>query len=106
DLERMRALAAEFQAGQDDATIAGFLAELPRRFSVEESARGVNLLTYHRAKGLEFEAVFLPRLVEGELPFRAGRAAADPEEERRLLYVGITRAKVHLFLSWARDSRS
>jgi DNA helicase-2/ATP-dependent DNA helicase PcrA len=49
---------------------------------------------------LEFDAVFLPRLLDGELPFRSGRAKADPEEERRLLYVGITRARRYLFLTW------
>ena len=66
----------------------------------------MNLLTYHRAKGLEFDAVFLPRLVDGELPFRSGRAKADPQEERRLLYVGITRARRYLFLTWAVEGRS
>jgi DNA helicase II / ATP-dependent DNA helicase PcrA len=66
----------------------------------------VNLLTYHRAKGLEFDAVFLPRLIDGELPFRSGRGKADPREERRLLYVGITRARRYLFLTWPVDGRS
>jgi DNA helicase-2/ATP-dependent DNA helicase PcrA len=65
----------------------------------------VNLLTYHRAKGLEFEAVFLPRLLDDELPFRSGRTKADPEEERRLLYVGITRARRYLFLTWPSAGR-
>jgi len=99
DLGRMRSLASEFErAGGGDATAFG--AELAKRFSTEHSGRGVNLLTYHRAKGLEFDAVFLPRLLDGELPFRSGRAKADPEEERRLLYVGITRARRYLFLTW------
>ena len=106
DLGRMRAMAAEFAAAHQDATIAGFLTDLPRRFSAEESGRGVNLSTYHRAKGLEFDAVFLPRLLDGELPFRAGRSVADPEEERRLLYVGITRARVSLALTWPADARA
>ena len=66
----------------------------------------MNLLTYHRAKGLEFDAVFLPRLLDSELPFRSQRSAADPEEERRLLYVGITRARTHLYLSWPRERRA
>jgi ATP-dependent DNA helicase UvrD/PcrA len=102
----MRALAAEFAAAHRDGTVAEFVNELSRRFSVEESGRGVNLLTYHRSKGLEFDAVFLPRLLDGELPYRAKRNGTDPSEERRLLYVGITRARTHLFLSWPGDARS
>jgi len=105
DLGRMRSLAAEFErAGGGDA--AAFGAELAERFSTEHSGRGVNLLTYHRAKGLEFDAVFLPRLLDGELPFRSGRAKADPDEERRLLYVGITRARRYLFLTWPNAGRA
>jgi DNA helicase-2/ATP-dependent DNA helicase PcrA len=106
DLARMRSLAAEFERAHPDGDPAAFLAELTNRFSTENSGRGVNLLTYHRAKGLEFDAVFLPRLVDGELPFRSGRAKADPHEERRLLYVGITRARRYLFLTWATDGKS
>jgi DNA helicase-2/ATP-dependent DNA helicase PcrA len=106
DLERLRLLAAEFERAHPDGDLAAFVAELARRFSSEQSGRGVNLLTYHRAKGLEFDAVFLPRLVDGELPFRSGRAKADPEEERRLLYVGITRARRYLFLTWPTDGRA
>ncbi len=106
DLGRLRALAAEFVAAHPQGDVAGFVAELAARFSTQESGRGVNLLTYHRAKGLEFDAVFLPRLLDKELPFRSGRAAADPVEERRLLYVGITRARTHLFLSWPAEPRT
>jgi DNA helicase II / ATP-dependent DNA helicase PcrA len=106
DLARMRSLSAEFERSHPDGDAAAFLAELTSRFSTEDSGRGVNLLTYHRAKGLEFDAVFLPRLVDGELPFRSGRAKADPQEERRLLYVGITRARRFLFLTWAVEGRS
>ena len=106
DLARMRSLAAEFERAHPDGDRSAFLAELAERFSAETSGRGVNLLTYHRAKGLEFDAVFLPRLVDGELPFRSGRAKADPQEERRLLYVGITRARRYLFLTWAPDRKT
>ena len=106
DLARLRALAAEFAAAQPGTDVAAFVSELAARFAVERTGRGVNLLTYHRAKGLEFEAVFLPRLLEGELPFKRGRAEADPAEERRLLYVGITRARRFLSLSWPREAKS
>ncbi len=106
DLARMRALASEFAAAHPDGDPAAFLAELAKRFAAEASARGVNLLTYHRSKGLEFDAVFLPRLLDGELPFRSGRSRAPEDEERRLLYVGITRAKRHLYLSWPREPRT
>jgi DNA helicase II / ATP-dependent DNA helicase PcrA len=106
DLARMRSLAAEFERADPEGDRAEFLAELAERFAAETSGRGVNLLTYHRAKGLEFDAVFLPRLVYGELPFHSGRAKADPQEERRLLYVGITRARRYLFLTWAADRKT
>jgi DNA helicase-2/ATP-dependent DNA helicase PcrA len=99
DLARLVALAREF----DDRgrTAAEFVADLRARFGSDGAARGVHLLTYHRAKGLEFMAVFLPRLEEKELPIRQARTPEDVAEERRLLYVGITRAKRHLFLSHA-----
>jgi DNA helicase-2/ATP-dependent DNA helicase PcrA len=107
DLARLRAMAREFSAGAEPGAGAeAFVADLGRRFAAETSGRGVNLLTYHRAKGLEFDAVFLPMLLDGELPFRSGRSKADEAEERRLLYVGITRARRHLFLTWPVGERS
>jgi len=110
DLGRLRALAAEHAAAagaeRTVASVAGFVAELEHRFAPERDGRGVQLMTYHRAKGLEFDAVFLPRLLDGELPYRSRRSEADPQEERRLLYVGITRARRHLFLSWPEDVKA
>jgi DNA helicase II / ATP-dependent DNA helicase PcrA len=97
DLARLVALATVFNG---DA--AAFVADLRRRFdSGGADARGVNLLTLHRAKGLEFDAVFIPRLEEKELPSRQARTPGEIDEERRLLYVGLTRAKRTLWLSWS-----
>jgi DNA helicase II / ATP-dependent DNA helicase PcrA len=106
DLGRMRALAHEFVDEHPDGDAAAFIAELANRFAVERTGRGVNLLTFHRSKGLEFDAVFLPRLLAGELPFKRGRTEADIDEERRLLYVGITRARTWLYLSWPREAKT
>ncbi|MBV8078824.1 MAG: ATP-dependent DNA helicase UvrD2 [Actinobacteria bacterium] len=101
DLARLIRLAEEFDDGA--RTCAEFVVELRRRFDPGgESARGVHLLTYHRAKGLEFDAVFLPRLDAGEMPWKLARSPAEIAEERRLLYVGMTRARVHLSLSCSR----
>jgi DNA helicase II / ATP-dependent DNA helicase PcrA len=97
DLARFVRLAQEFGGG----TVAEFLADLQSRFGEESAGRGVNLLTYHRAKGLEFDVVFLPRLEEGELPFKRARFGEALAEERRLLYVGMTRAKRHLEITWS-----
>lgn len=99
DLRRFVELARELDDG--DLTVAQFFAELDARFGEGGMEHGVHLLTLHRAKGLEFEAVFLPRLEERELPVRQARSAGQIAEERRLLYVGITRARRWLTLSWA-----
>jgi DNA helicase II / ATP-dependent DNA helicase PcrA len=91
DLARLVRLAESF-----DGDVAKYTAMLHERFGAS-AGRGVHLLTLHRAKGLEFEVVFLPFVEEGELPIRRG----DIEEERRLFYVGLTRAKRHLVVTWS-----
>jgi DNA helicase-2/ATP-dependent DNA helicase PcrA len=108
DLGRLLDLANEYReaalkapAHGNDGGIAGFVADLVRRFAPEEDGRGIQILTYHRSKGKEFDAVFLPRLEERELPFALAKSPEEQAEERRLFYVGITRARRHLFLSWA-----
>jgi len=66
----------------------------------------VTLMTLHAAKGLEFACVFIAGCEQGLLPYSLFEAtAADPEEERRLFYVGMTRAKRYLFLSHATKRR-
>jgi DNA helicase-2/ATP-dependent DNA helicase PcrA len=96
-------LAEELVAADPATDLRAFLAEVARRTAIEASGTptGVELLTYHRAKGLEWDAVFLPALEEGTLPIRQASEPAEMAEERRLLYVGITRARRHLWLSWA-----
>jgi DNA helicase-2/ATP-dependent DNA helicase PcrA len=82
-----------------DALVADF--EARALAETEGSADGVNLLTLHRAKGLEWDAVLLPQLEEGTLPIRQAESVEEIAEERRLFYVGLTRARRHLALSWA-----
>src|SRR4051795_10959148 len=91
DLARLVRLAEAF-----DGDVRAVVDSLHERFGAT-AGRGVHLLTLHRAKGLEFDAVFLPRLDEGELPIKRGNV----DEERRLFYVGLTRAKRHLVVTWS-----
>jgi DNA helicase-2/ATP-dependent DNA helicase PcrA len=103
-LETFLSIVDERVAADPETDADAILAEMRRRAAHEKegSANGVNLLTYHRAKGLEWDAVILPMLEDGSLPIR--QAIDDPAalaEERRLFYVGITRARRMLHISWA-----
>ena len=106
DLARLVRLAREYEPAHGEYTAAGWVKHVERRFSSDGDGHGVHLLTLHRAKGLEFEAVFLPHLEEGELPGKRCKTDEAVAEERRLLYVGLTRAKRHLFLTWTTGGRT
>ena len=94
--------AIEF-ARADGADLGGFVDDLDRRAAEQHApvADGVTLATLHAAKGLEWDSVFLVGLQEGTLPFSYAETPAEVEEERRLLYVGMTRARLDLALSWS-----
>mgnify|MGYP000024963575 CR=1 FL=1 len=93
----------------DDPSLIGFLASASLSSdldNLEEEVTRVSLMTLHSSKGLEFPVVFLVGLEQGLFPnFRSLEDPAALEEERRLCYVGITRAQERLFVSYARERR-
>lgn len=104
--ESMRALVAlaDELAARHAATLADLVAELDERASAQHAptVEGVTLASLHAAKGLEWDAVFLAGMSEGLMPISLAETDEAVAEERRLLYVGITRAREHLELSFAR----
>lgn len=108
--ERWESLAALVAAAEDLAaarpgcTLTDIVVELQRRADTQHvpTANGVTISTLHSAKGLEWDAVALVGVCEGSLPFVLATTEEQIEEERRLFYVGITRARMHLRISWAR----
>ncbi len=102
-LQAMVDLAAEWRGEGSEAGLAGFVADLERRASEQHApvADGVTLATLHAAKGLEWDVVFVCGLQEGTLPIVYADGPEAVEEERRLLYVGMTRARRDLSLSWS-----
>ncbi|MGW2249102.1 ATP-dependent DNA helicase UvrD2 [Kitasatospora sp. NPDC001660] len=100
-------LAEEFERSRTAAgqhtDLAAYVAELDARAAAQHApaVEGVTLASLHAAKGLEWDAVFLVGLTEGTLPIIYAKTEEQVEEERRLLYVGVTRARKHLSLSWA-----
>jgi DNA helicase II / ATP-dependent DNA helicase PcrA len=102
-LEALAQLAADYFARVPQATLGDLAAELALRSAIGQAPamEGVTLGSLHAAKGLEWDVVFLPGLTEGMLPIIYAQADEAIAEERRLFYVGVTRARRRLYLSWS-----
>ncbi len=106
NLQELVGVAQEYQAQTEGATLSGFLQEISLyndqdALDTSERAGQVTLMTLHNAKGLEYRAVFIIGLEEGIFPHSRSIEEQDIEEERRLAYVGITRAMERLTLTHA-----
>lgn len=97
----------EYVKQHPDAGIQDYLADVSLRSDIDEwtgTAERVSLMTLHNAKGLEFDIVFITGFEDGLIPhYKSQDDLRDYEEERRLLYVGITRARKKLFITCARQ---
>ncbi|MFC8085047.1 ATP-dependent DNA helicase UvrD2 [Streptomyces sp. NPDC057340] len=96
-------LAQDFAAARAGATLSDLVVELDERAGAQHAptVQGVTLASLHSAKGLEWDVVFLVGVAEGMMPITYAKTDEQIEEERRLLYVGVTRARERLHLSWA-----
>ncbi|MFJ4203677.1 ATP-dependent DNA helicase UvrD2 [Streptomyces sviceus] len=96
-------LAQDFAAARSGATLNDLVAELDERAGAQHAptVEGVTLASLHSAKGLEWDAVFLVGVAEGMMPITYAKTDEQIEEERRLLYVGVTRARERLHVSWS-----
>ncbi|MER6524859.1 ATP-dependent DNA helicase UvrD2 [Streptomyces sp. NPDC001508] len=96
-------LAQDFAAARAGATLGDFVAELDERANAQHAptVQGVTLASLHSAKGLEWDVVFLVGVAEGMVPITYAKTDEQIEEERRLLYVGVTRARERLYVSWS-----
>ncbi|MGZ4410782.1 MAG: ATP-dependent helicase [Gaiellaceae bacterium] len=104
NLEELVGVAREFQAQAEEPTLSGFLQEISLYSDVDaldEEKSDVTLMTLHNAKGLEFRAVFMIGMEEGIFPHARSIEEQGIEEERRLCYVGMTRALERLVLTHA-----
>ncbi len=96
-------VAEDLADADPSATLATLAAELDQRAEAQHAptVEGVTLASLHAAKGLEWDAVFLVGLTDGTMPIQHADTPEEVEEERRLFYVGVTRARTRLALSWA-----
>lgn len=101
DLSELYDLIRDFSL-REDATYSSLLEFLQSNQNLSSTPGTVNLTSLHKAKGLEWEAVFLIDLHDGSLPYERSLSPLQIAEERRLLYVGVTRAKQHLYMSYAK----
>jgi DNA helicase-2/ATP-dependent DNA helicase PcrA len=105
NLEELVSVAREYQATAEEPSLEEFLQQVAL-FSEQDNFTSdegiVTLMTIHNAKGLEFPVVFLLGMEDGVFPHMRSIEAGDVEEERRLCYVGMTRAKQKLYLTYAR----
>ncbi|KKL81468.1 hypothetical protein LCGC14_1994470, partial [marine sediment metagenome] len=106
NIEELVNAAREYDISNPDGSLLGFLEEVSLISNIDkwdENTEAVTLMTLHAAKGLEFPVVFITGLEEGLLPHSQSKDSDDEiEEERRLCYVGITRAQKELFLTHTR----
>lgn len=103
-LAALAAVADDLVAHNPSVTLLEVAEELERRANAQHApvAQGVTVATMHSAKGLEWDAVAVVGVQEGTLPFVLATRPEEIAEERRLLYVAVTRAREHLHVSWAR----
>jgi DNA helicase-2/ATP-dependent DNA helicase PcrA len=96
-------LAQDFAAAKPGAALADLVAELDERANAQHAptVQGVTLASLHSAKGLEWDVVFVVGVAEGMMPITYAKTDEQIEEERRLLYVGVTRARERIHVSWA-----
>jgi DNA helicase-2/ATP-dependent DNA helicase PcrA len=105
NLEELVSVAREYDANADDPSVEEFLQQIAL-FSEQDNLKDdegiVTLMTLHNAKGLEYDIVFMIGLEDGVFPHSRSVEAGDVEEERRLCYVGVTRARQELYMTFAR----
>jgi DNA helicase-2/ATP-dependent DNA helicase PcrA len=107
NVQELISAVAEYTAGSEGATLSTFLQEVSLLTDADneyDDTNRVTLMTLHASKGLEFPVVFITGMEEGLFPMaRAAQDKTDLEEERRLFYVGATRAEEYLYLTYARS---